>query len=503
MPPKPKPKSKSQKNLEDTLERATLDSPVSSVSANPTTESPSKGKKRSAKTYKSPEVVVSDDDDEPVVVEHTFASKIPAVTLTKHKLKPGVSTVVTTDSDLDIDVVHREEYGFSIDDLDNSSGDDGNKSTEELVITDEEDIAEEDAKLVDGDTMYRGTSNTTARIRLKRSAPTTPPYGTRSSSTIQESPSRSPTKKARPDNLPSPKTPSPEKKSRKTAFPKANSANKDAAVALSSGHESISLGEDNDDPFIDIQPAAFNDTPVNGKKAKGSVIAATDKSADLLASVDDLDESDMPGGPAQSTANVPGERYHDDDRIIRVRALPKICEVSQPESQDEWLRKKGYYKNLPRLSAVSLCPLKASQSQGLVLFSKWREFIPSMTMVQLLKAILFVNSGRFINPSRIDPLAISGRPTTIWSDSRIELCTGGNVTAICVSPMMLIESYLHEFHPALSFSGHFVTGVLHSQEINRMVSLAGMLLKQDTINAQVWKDALTFGTKTMVQSKCL
>ncbi|KAF9541145.1 hypothetical protein CPC08DRAFT_770667 [Agrocybe pediades] len=526
MPPKATPKSKAKKKSADTSDHASLSSPPSGnrlLASADIVETTSK--KRVAKTYKSRAVVDSDSDDAPIVISANAGkgkkASVPAVTVTKRKMKPGDDSVgsdvvVISDSDvppsdMDADDNDNVPAGYSTLDEDViSEGDDAVVGTGDADLNDDdEDDPEEDSKLVDGDTMYNAKNKEPARIRLKRPAPVTPPYATRSSQSVQETPNRSPTKKSRSGPAPTPQTPSPDKKRRHVAFSKPDiGTNK----SNSRSFESASKIKE-EDLFAGRSRLTFDnaaaDIPSEPSIEKS---VAPKKPAKRVVSVDSLDENDFPGpsdddivstSQNKATASNTGERYHDDNRLLRIRTLPSVCEVSNPEAQDKWLKEKGHYEGLPNLKAVVLVPAKQTNDTktGLTLFSKWRNFIPGMPMKQLLKSILFESDGRYINPSRVDPLSVSGRPTVSWSDSRFELCTGGNVTAVCVSPMMLTESHLHSMPAEIDFAGYFVCGRLHSQELNRMLSLFGMLLQKSEIQAHVWRFALTFGTKMKSQTK--
>jgi len=81
------------------------------------------------------------------------------------------------------------------------------------------------------------------------------------------------------------------------------------------------------------------------------------------------------------------------------------------------------------------------------------------------KALSFVCSGRYINMSRISPSELSARHANV-ANTRYEIRTGGCATAILVSPCLVHDSYLQEFHPLLKFSGHYFTGLLHVLELD-------------------------------------
>jgi len=109
------------------------------------------------------------------------------------------------------------------------------------------------------------------------------------------------------------------------------------------------------------------------------------------------------------------------------------------------------------------------------------------------KALLFVRSSRYINASRISPDELSGRPV-YTSGFCVEICTGGRTTAIFFSPCLIRASYLHRYHPSLGFTGHYITGLLHVLELDRLISMFGMVMNEDALLMQIWADALTFGT---------
>ncbi|KAF9553068.1 hypothetical protein CPC08DRAFT_728167 [Agrocybe pediades] len=487
MPPKAKPKPKPKQTLTDALEQATLSSP-----AGGDISMPDPTPKRRSRTYKSSAVVDSDDDFEPVNADSVDSSSkkrsAPAVTIKKHKIKPD-------DPFRSDDVLEISDSDFVVSDEDHFNAAEGGKekrveqddfegSVSDSIAADNDGVhdTDEDSKLVGGDTMYSGPDASSLRIRLKRPAPTTPPYGTRASIAVPDTPDRSPTKKHRSGPASIPPTPSPEKRNKRSAFPKSDVAS-DASDFEGSGLSK---------PFS-LKAGRGDDVSVRNKvgKVKPSVEE----------SVDSIDESDMPGSFNANTSVSSKVQFHDDDKFLRIKSLPDECEITVVDAMDSWLKDKGYYEDLPNLREVVLAPIRDSDGDGLVLFSSWRDYIPNMPMKQLLRAILFTRDGRFLNPSRVDPLSISARPTAAWSDSRWELATGGNVTAVCVSPVMIMDSYTSRFNPALSFSGHYISAVFHSYEFNRMISLLGMVVNEPVIHAQVWRDTITIGNKTQKMSK--
>ncbi|KAF8168719.1 hypothetical protein BJ912DRAFT_934197 [Pholiota molesta] len=80
---------------------------------------------------------------------------------------------------------------------------------------------------------------------------------------------------------------------------------------------------------------------------------------------------------------------------------------------------------------------------------------------------------------------------------KCDIKTAGNktFTAICVTPIIAIDSYLNRDPPNLQSPYHSLRGIFHAFEWQRYCSVLGMLANQTTMGGPVWNDHITFQTK--------
>lgn len=107
--------------------------------------------------------------------------------------------------------------------------------------------------------------------------------------------------------------------------------------------------------------------------------------------------------------------------------------------------------------------------------------------------ITFVQDGYVINLSRISPLLLTGH---LLQYNQYELSVE-NHTALCVTPIIAMESFLESDPPGLTLPFHSIRGIFHSFEWERYCGALGMLCGQTAMGGQVWNDAVSFQTKTM------
>jgi hypothetical protein len=109
-----------------------------------------------------------------------------------------------------------------------------------------------------------------------------------------------------------------------------------------------------------------------------------------------------------------------------------------------------------------------------------------------LASLAFVQSGRYINPSRIDPQGLRMySPTPSSSRHRLRVLGG---MAICVSSMFSVESFLTVCCERGRPEKH-ISGIFHNQEWQRFESLMCLLCGQTTLRAQFVNNALSFSTR--------
>ena len=71
----------------------------------------------------------------------------------------------------------------------------------------------------------------------------------------------------------------------------------------------------------------------------------------------------------------------------------------------------------------------------------------------------------------------------------------GKTHAICVTAIAVTDSYLHSF-PTSGLAQRQLRGIVHSQEWDRLVGFFCMAFHQPELGAQLYKDSLSFTTKT-------
>ena len=113
-------------------------------------------------------------------------------------------------------------------------------------------------------------------------------------------------------------------------------------------------------------------------------------------------------------------------------------------------------------------------------------------------SIQFVQSGRFINPSRISPLSVNAKRTSL-DGSRFRLKVDSNF-AICVTSICVTECFLHRL-PSTGLQQKQIRGIVHSQEWDRMVAFFCMTFNEKSLHAQLHLDAMTFSTKTQTDAE--
>lgn len=110
-----------------------------------------------------------------------------------------------------------------------------------------------------------------------------------------------------------------------------------------------------------------------------------------------------------------------------------------------------------------------------------------------LAAVVFQQSGRYLNPSRASPLnAYSVHTST--DDSRSVMYAGKSV-AVLVSSVLLDSSHLVTV-PDRGLVQHYISGIFHNQEWERFCAFMCMVFGHPELTAQVSLDALSFSTKT-------
>ncbi|KAF9563136.1 hypothetical protein CPC08DRAFT_721838 [Agrocybe pediades] len=456
---------------------------------------------KKGKKAKSAEFVDTSDDDgtehlqvpasSPQKIKLPARKPVAAVTVTKHKLKPSFDEAMDAEKGPGSDD-EGEVEGVSADDGDEDASDAGVEEGSDAVM--EEDVEEDDddedlasVKLEKDDSMF---PSPTGPSKVKVSAPRSePPSTRRRTGAARPSPSEaeSPTKKRRlaetPDNsddsLPLPVTPTRKSGARST------SANVINAGAPAGSSNKPTVGAKKNANEISSKKTA----PASNPFAK---TATAKSSAEIMAIM--TSTADKPA-PQRTAPKAPA--FHDDYVYKTVAKLPALCEVNVPDNQDEDLQEKGHYENLPPLKAVVLKPTNPYDPVGLVKFLNWNMIIPDLDLDNAMQSMSFVRDGDYINPSRVNPTDVCLK--AFRNSKRWVLATSDRKTAICVSPVMTFTSHVHSTNGNLKWMSHYLTAMMHSGELPRMVSLLGMLSQKDVIETQIWNDQLTYGIKTSSQ----
>ncbi|KAJ7429552.1 hypothetical protein B0H11DRAFT_2229960 [Mycena galericulata] len=140
---------------------------------------------------------------------------------------------------------------------------------------------------------------------------------------------------------------------------------------------------------------------------------------------------------------------------------------------------------------------------GNITFAAWEELAPVMKLETLYSWVNFVQKDNYVNMARINPMLLKAvRQLYAEKKARWSLCiedTGA--PAICIMPAMAVKSSLTEATSVTESDKapklKYLTAVPHSQEYERMVGALGMLFQEPSMKAQIFEDAITFGTQSV------
>ncbi|PPQ83962.1 hypothetical protein CVT24_008302 [Panaeolus cyanescens] len=193
-----------------------------------------------------------------------------------------------------------------------------------------------------------------------------------------------------------------------------------------------------------------------------------------------------------------GEVYLEDLYLRRVLSLPELCEVHDSTAEDSYLASKNAYDDLFPLKLATCYPQKVYansapiEDMGLLVFSKWADYCPQLRVRVATSLITFKKDDCFVNLSRMDPRDLVARPINsnntafelaVWKDKRL-------VTATCLSPIAVRESYTQEKHNLLKT--YMISGRFHTVEFDRYVSLMGMVMGVEEVGIRLYGDIVTF-----------
>ena len=110
-----------------------------------------------------------------------------------------------------------------------------------------------------------------------------------------------------------------------------------------------------------------------------------------------------------------------------------------------------------------------------------------------MDALQFVQLGRIVNPSRVSHSVLNAkRSAPDGSKFRLRV---GKPHAVCVTAIVVTDSYLQSL-PTAGLAQRQLRGIVHSQEWDRLVGFFCMVFHQPELGAQLYKDSLSFTTKT-------
>ncbi|KAF8178447.1 hypothetical protein BJ912DRAFT_929904 [Pholiota molesta] len=383
------------------------------------------------KGSKSKKTEVVDSDDEVEIVE-TPSAKTPV-----KKVKGSAKTVGSTKK------VTPAKAAKTTPKLSTRNKGKGKKAiSPEFVVSEAEALA--DLPLQGDDTMYNGPPASQRVISNKRPLPVTPPLLTRSAASEitpkAETPMESPTKKR--------------------------------------------CGRVDQD----------SELPINSSKAKAGPfhrsVRALSKDGDS-----DYDETLAPSLSQDEGGSPKKALFLADLTNLSIKSLPTTCEVDDPNLYDPLLDSLDAYRDLP---ALLKCDIKTAGNKiftgrpnGHFMFQNWPQVLPKLKISPAVGVITFTQDDNVVNLSRVAPMSLTGR---LLNHNRYELCVDGR-TAICITPIIAIDSYLNRDPPNLQSPYHSLRGIFHAFEWQRYCSVLGMLANQTTMGGPVWNDHVTFQTK--------
>lgn len=96
---------------------------------------------------------------------------------------------------------------------------------------------------------------------------------------------------------------------------------------------------------------------------------------------------------------------------------------------------------------------------------------------------------------------LSGRDTSATqSRFQLEVKIGNKWdTAICLTPLRVLKSHLHEFDTPGSRDYKYITGAAHGQEWERMVAVLCMVIGENSLSAQVVGSEQTYATRSQLK----
>ncbi|KII82898.1 hypothetical protein PLICRDRAFT_47460 [Plicaturopsis crispa FD-325 SS-3] len=147
------------------------------------------------------------------------------------------------------------------------------------------------------------------------------------------------------------------------------------------------------------------------------------------------------------------------------------------------------YKALPKLIKVSMNDIASEGPLELPPFGFWKGKVEDMEALKLL--FTFVQAGRFVNPSRIDPAILTTDPT-----GAVKFLGSGEI-ACMLSPIWIgRQSQLITPGPpnSLGRESKSIFGLLHCHEFERYCAVIGMVYGFSLLEGPMYRGIMRYGT---------
>lgn len=109
-----------------------------------------------------------------------------------------------------------------------------------------------------------------------------------------------------------------------------------------------------------------------------------------------------------------------------------------------------------------------------------------------MKCMTFTINDHFVNLARVDPDLLTSMKVSAPNAKRQRFqLQVGDTTAICLTPIFCTVSNLDKLN---KIQQRGLSGIVHSQEFDRMVGVLAMVFKQPVMRAPLYESSLTFST---------
>ncbi|KZP10051.1 hypothetical protein FIBSPDRAFT_963436 [Athelia psychrophila] len=241
-------------------------------------------------------------------------------------------------------------------------------------------------------------------------------------------------------------------------------------------------GDDLSDDLYEPLPS----TPVK-KRAAGSVVQELEPS--IFRTPDRKPKDVNKKLQTRSPLQVKEHHVYMEDLEPRGRRHIGQCEVSDDDNKSAIIR----YENLPPLEGGRrFLSWSALQGPGNCVPDAWHEQVPGMSMSQFRQTIEFVQHAHIFNPSRIAPDAIGRNPVS--GNAILTVAGHPNTPAIFVTTVMITSSNIRLTKDVFGEQRRVCTGIAHNFEFQRMEAMLLAALGEQSVNAQIAQDSITFST---------